>query len=162
MDKERPRDLMGRVADHLYKRNKAKLIADAVLKTDAQIRELASLPGVSTLAKAVFLQMGVRKMVLDINAIKARTWAMEQLHGRRIAVVEVLDECLLTEQAKALVRDAIGLDAIVVLIDALKVGDEPCTRIYVEHPRFAVVPLGEEPPLELRMRRKFCQDVRRG
>ncbi len=146
----------------LYRRNKVALIADAVLRTDAQVREVASLPGVPTLAKAVFLQMSLRKMVLDINAIKARTWPMEQLHGRRIAVVEVLGECLLTEQAESLVRTIIGFDATVAGIDAMKVGTQACTRIFVEHPRFAVLRYGEDAPLEKRMRRKLRKGVQRG
>ncbi len=76
-------------------------------------------------------------------------------NGRRIVVVEVLDECLTTAQALSLIRVGFGKGAAVAGIDAVKVDDSPCTRIYVEDPRFAVLGFKEGPPLAQRIRRKF-------
>ena len=145
-----------------WRAEKSALIANIVVSANRRIREVAALPGVNALAKAVFLQAALLKMVSDIRATKARTLPMDHLHGRRIAVVEVLDECLTTEQSELLICATIGLEATVARIDALKVGEQPCTRIYVEHERFAVLKYGEDAPLELRMRRQFRQDVQRG
>ena len=87
---------------------------------------------------------------------------MANFHGRKIAVIEVLDEELTTADAEALATDTIGADAKVAAIDVDKADNRPMTRIFVEHADFKMLRYGDPVPLELRMRRKFRQDVQRG
>lgn len=79
------------------------------------------------------------------------------MHGRKIAVIEVLGETLSSEAAEALAREKIGADATMVALDVHK-GTQAMTRIFVEHKSFRVLRYGETAPLELRMRRTVRGD----
>ncbi len=79
------------------------------------------------------------------------------MHGRKIAVIEVLGEMLSSEAAEALARDKIGADATMVALDVHK-GRDAMTRIFVEHNSFAMLRYGETAPLELRLRRPVRGD----
>ena len=96
----------------IWRVKKATLIANAVINANRRLQELAAMQGTSPLPKLV-LEGIFTKMLSDINAIRAGSWPMEQLHGRSIAVVEVLDECLTTADAELLVCDKIHPDATV-------------------------------------------------